>query len=359
VTNVLDRYNALVALQLNDPARLRAATQAAGKVVLARDGRQPTVGNEVLWGVRDCLSGAILLARSLLAATADDRAPLLTAVKEALAVPIVGGIADGQPSVRNAIAQALPDVPHQLCQFPYLQAAATLVSEADRHAKQELKKRLRGVRPIARAGAEQDNPAATLVGGDAVAIRSALSDEGLAPLDGPGLRLQERLSQIQRSMQAMAQKGIASAADQTAPTGRASIGRDRRAVGANPTRRHTGLAGGDGAQHWGGTASRPGAGRLPAGATTDGTGEATRWHAGRCADARPEGDAQLRAGVVPLRYASGHPAHKSWTGAVLRAASSSRAPYDWAETGDARHGVAWPSAPDNECRQPAAALDGR
>jgi hypothetical protein len=207
VTNVLDRDDALVALQLNDPARLRAATQAAGKVVLARDGLQPTVGNDVRWGVRDWLSGAFLLARSLLAATADDRAPLLTAVKEALAVPIVGVISDGQPSVCNAIAQALPDVPHQLCQFPYLKAAATLVSEADRHAKQELKKRLRGVRPIARAGAEQDNPAATLVGGDAVAIRSALSDDGLAPLDAPGLRLQERLSQIQRSMQAMAQKG--------------------------------------------------------------------------------------------------------------------------------------------------------
>jgi hypothetical protein len=189
VTNVLDRYDELVALQLNDPARLRAATQAAGKVVLALDGLQPTVGNEVLWGVRDCLSGAMLLARSLLAATADDRAPLLTAVKEALAVPIVGVISDGQPSVRNAIAQALPEVPHQRCQVPYLQEAATLVSEADRHAKQELKKRLRGVRPIARAGAEQDNPAATLVGGDAVAIRSALSDDGLAPLDAPGLRL--------------------------------------------------------------------------------------------------------------------------------------------------------------------------
>ena len=207
MTNVRDRDDALVALQLNDPARLRAATRAAGKVVLARDGLQPTVGNDVRWGVRDWLSGAFLLARSLLAATADDRAPLLTAVKEALAVPIVGGIADGQPSVRNAMAQALPDVPHQRCQVPYLQAAATLVSEADRHAKQERKKRLRGVRPLARAGAEQDTPAATLVGGDAVAIRSALSDDGLAPLDAPGLRLQERLSQIQRSMQALAQKG--------------------------------------------------------------------------------------------------------------------------------------------------------
>jgi hypothetical protein len=40
-----------------------------------------------------------------------------------------------------------------------------------------------------------------------VAIRSALSDDGTALLDAPGLRLQERLSQIQSSMQAMGQKG--------------------------------------------------------------------------------------------------------------------------------------------------------
>ena len=86
MTNVLDRYDELVALQLNDPARLRAATQAAGKVVLALDGLQPTVGNEVLWVVRDCLSGAILLARSLLSATADDLAPLLTAVKGCVSI---------------------------------------------------------------------------------------------------------------------------------------------------------------------------------------------------------------------------------------------------------------------------------
>jgi hypothetical protein len=134
-------------------------------------------------------------------------APLLTAVKEALDVPIVGVILDGQQSVRNAIAQALPDVPHQLCQFHYLKEAATPVYEADRHAKKELKKRVRGVRPIERAVAEQDGPAATLVSGYAVAIRSALSDDGTALLDAPGLRLQERLSQIQSSMQAMGQKG--------------------------------------------------------------------------------------------------------------------------------------------------------
>ena len=45
---------------------------------------------------------------------------------------------------------ALPGVPHQQCHFHYLREAAKPISEADRHAKKELKKRVRGVRPIER-----------------------------------------------------------------------------------------------------------------------------------------------------------------------------------------------------------------
>jgi hypothetical protein len=66
---------------------------------------------------------------------------------------------------------------------------------------------VRGVRPIERALEERDDPAADLVRGYAVAIRSALADDGVAPLDAAGLRLQERLGQVQASMQAMAEKG--------------------------------------------------------------------------------------------------------------------------------------------------------
>ena len=53
------------------------------------------------------------------------------------------------------MAQALSGVPHQLCHFHYLREAAKPIYEADRHAKKELKKRVRGIRPIERQ-AEQD-----------------------------------------------------------------------------------------------------------------------------------------------------------------------------------------------------------
>ena len=58
-----------------------------------------------------------LLARSLLGAREADLVPLLREVADAVVVPIGGVISDGQASVRNAVATALPGVPHQLCQF--------------------------------------------------------------------------------------------------------------------------------------------------------------------------------------------------------------------------------------------------
>src|SRR3982751_5855131 len=123
VTNLLDRYDELLATALTDPRRLRRALKVQGGVILALDGLQPDVGHEVLWVVRDCLSGAVLLARSLVSGTAADLAPLLREVVEAVGVPVAGVISDGQTSIRRAVEQALPGVPHQLCQFHFLREA--------------------------------------------------------------------------------------------------------------------------------------------------------------------------------------------------------------------------------------------
>src|SRR3990170_3831424 len=171
VTNLLDRYDELAALSLAGDQRLQRITGEQGRVVLAIDGLQPDVGHEVLWVIRDCLSGEVLLARSLLSATEKDLAGLLRQVKAALSVSVMGGISDGQQSIRKAGAAALPGVPHQLCQFHYLREAARPIHEADRHAKKELKKRVRGVRPIERAVQERSDAGAQVVRGYCAAVR--------------------------------------------------------------------------------------------------------------------------------------------------------------------------------------------
>lgn len=86
-----------------------------GRAVLAIDGLQPDVGHEVLWVVREVLSGEILCARSLLSSARAELESLLTDVVAALPVPVTGIVSDGQHVIRDAVAAALPGVPHQLC----------------------------------------------------------------------------------------------------------------------------------------------------------------------------------------------------------------------------------------------------
>lgn len=53
-----------------------------------------------------------------------------------------------------------------------------LIYEADRHAKKELKKRVRGVRVIERSVTDADNPVTEVVQGYCQAVRAALTDDG-------------------------------------------------------------------------------------------------------------------------------------------------------------------------------------
>src|SRR5436190_18827219 len=207
VTNLLDRYDELLAVSLTAGERLRGLLASQGRVILAVDGLQPDVGHEVLWVIRDCLSGEVLLARSLLSGTAADLAPLLREVADAVGVPVTGVVSDGQSSIRRAVERALPGVPHQLCQFHFLREAARPVFEADRHAKKELKKQIRGVRRIERAVEDVTDPQADVVRGYCAAVRRAITDDGHPPLAASGLKLKGRLEAVADSLGRVTEKG--------------------------------------------------------------------------------------------------------------------------------------------------------
>jgi len=207
VTHLLERYDELLTLSLTATTRLQRITQAQGRVILALDGLQPDVGHEVLWVLRDCLSGEVLLACSLLSATQPDLAVLLRTVQQTVPVPIVGIVSDGQLSIRGAVAEVFPDVPHQLCHFHYLREAAKPIYDADRHAKKELKKRVRGVRPMERRLEGRSDPEAEVVRGYCAAVRSALTDDGRPPLEASGLKLHARLTAITASLERVEKRG--------------------------------------------------------------------------------------------------------------------------------------------------------
>src|SRR6266851_2786963 len=229
VTHLMHRYEELVTLRIMDHERIKARLQKQGQVILALDGLQPDVGHEVLWVVRDCLSEEILLARPLLSSTQGDLTALLTEVKhllKELAVPVKGVISDGEETIGSAVAFVFPEVPHQLCQFHYLKDAIKPLYEADRHAKTQLKKLVRGVRPLERALEERSDPEAEAIRGYCLAVRSSLTDDGRPKLSASGLKLQQRLTRDSASP-LLVWRGKKSSASPKALASLSSPGRSR------------------------------------------------------------------------------------------------------------------------------------
>lgn len=189
----------------NDP-QVVAQLRAQGGIVLAADGIQPEKGNETLWLFRDVLSGRVLAARNLLSSGSADLAPLVAEIKK-IGVPILGVISDKQSSICLAFEKELPDVPHQLCQYHYLRDLAKPVCEADRKLKKQLKQKVRGIRDVERQVAQKQDDEARITRGYCIALREVLRDDGKYPLEPAGIKLYDKLRQIDASLsRAIAQR---------------------------------------------------------------------------------------------------------------------------------------------------------
>ena len=111
-----------------------------------------------------------------------------------------------RPSERQSRRSFLPSRTSS-ASFHYLREATKAVFEADRHAKKELQKRVRGVRPLERALEGRTDGEAKAIRGYCLAVRSAITDDGRPPLSAPGIRLHERLQSIVTSIERIEEKG--------------------------------------------------------------------------------------------------------------------------------------------------------
>jgi hypothetical protein len=82
-----------------------------------------------------------------------------------------------------------------------LKDVAQPVGEADRHVKNELKKKVRGVRDVERQ-AEQSLTTEAQVGADyGLAMRTVMRDDGQYPLEPPGVQLYQKLPLMAASVE--------------------------------------------------------------------------------------------------------------------------------------------------------------
>lgn len=215
VNRLFDIYGALVSgSHLGDPA-LIGELKKQRVMVLSMDGAEPIKGREPVWFVREITSGLVLAARAMKSCRAEDLVELLEPVRnfsDQHRIPIVGMVSDAEKNIRAAVAKALPDVPHQLCQIHYVKNVAKPLVAEDRGLRRELKKAVRGVAGVHRkirsalVSGEVSSEEAEVLDDLCIAIRSVLKDRGKPPFEPPGLRLYERLVELQNTVVEMARE---------------------------------------------------------------------------------------------------------------------------------------------------------
>jgi hypothetical protein len=210
IERYVGRYQRMVAARQQDPAELAGAYRRSKGLILAIDGLQPEKGHETLYVVREVGQKRVWFAEALLSSNAAEVQRLLARARawvEQLGLAVRCWLSDKQDALVTGIAAEFPGVPHRYCANHFLRDLAKPMLEADSHAKVQLRIKVRGLRTIEREvlaeqAAAPDTAAATDVVLDYCAVvRGILNDDQGGPLQPPGERMAEALSEVRQSLQ--------------------------------------------------------------------------------------------------------------------------------------------------------------
>ena len=233
IAKYIRRYQAMLAVRQQDPEALRREYESVDEIVLSIDGLQPEKGHETLDVVRELTRKRVWFAEALISATNDEVRRLIAQAKawaESLNTTVGLWISDKQDAFVTGIAAEFPGVPHRYCDNHFLRDLAKPVSEADSHAKVQMRRKARAcarsnkpcssvrgrrcrraVRETIRRHRDDDrgagespapgtDPASVVVLDDGAAVaESSMSDQG-GPLQPPGLRMAEALNEVRESI---------------------------------------------------------------------------------------------------------------------------------------------------------------
>lgn len=197
---LIETYMLLITGIKQDKSYLDEVISPEG-IIVSIDGVQPEKGNEVLYILRDVLSGEALRAENLLSSDVESIKRMLQSVID-LGYPILGVISDGQDTIRKSVSGLLPDTPYQLCHYHYLDNVGKGLEEKDRKLKTKLKKELRGISRVERhiekiePGCEKD-----VLKDFAIAIRTTLLENSVYPFDCGGVKVYDRLVDIESALE--------------------------------------------------------------------------------------------------------------------------------------------------------------
>lgn len=231
----IQRYQVMLAARQQDPDSLRRHYQSGDPIILTIDGLQPEKGHETLYVVRELTQKRVWFAEPLISATDAEVQRLIAQARQwavSLGKTVVLWVSDKQDAFVKGIAAEFRNVPHRYCENHFLRDVAKPVLEADSHAKVQMRKKVRGLRQIEqavlkdkRASTDPDrtsndlqaplpvstesvnakvaevDSASEVVLAYCTAVRGILNDDQGGPLEPPGLRMADALSEVRESIQ--------------------------------------------------------------------------------------------------------------------------------------------------------------
>jgi hypothetical protein len=236
IEHYVGRYQRLLAARQQDPGQMAYAYRQTKGLILTIDGLQPEKGHETLYVVRELSQKRVWFAQALLSSNAAEVRRLLAQARawvERLGLPVRCWISDKQDAFVTGIAAEFSDVPHRYCSNHFLRDLAKPMLDADSHAKVQMRKKVRGLREIEREvlaeqaadttttavppvdaaptdAAPTDAAPTDAAPADATsdvaldycaAVRGILNDNHGGPLQPPGERMAEALSEVRQSLQ--------------------------------------------------------------------------------------------------------------------------------------------------------------
>ena len=214
VEQYVRRAQQMVAPRRHDPDEFHKGYQGAKGLVLSIDGLQPEKGHEPLYVVREIGRKRVWFAPSGLSNTAAERKHVFERAEtmaDELGVPVRCRVSDKPRALVRGIAQVFAGGPHRYGDDHFLRDLAKPMLEADRHAKVQMRKRVRGRRKI-EPGVEAPQPGPETVATTAVvsssnvtrdfcaAVRGLLNDNTGGPLHPPGERMGEARIEVREAI---------------------------------------------------------------------------------------------------------------------------------------------------------------
>lgn len=136
IRNIMDEIDCYLTHQIDDKTKKIVSKQ--GKILLSLDGQQPEDGEDALWLFVDLLSNRVLDIKLLRSA---DHVTLYKCVDNILReydAELIGLLSDKQGSIVKMHDKYFPNIPHQYCQFHFLQNIWNFLEVKDSHMQMKL-----------------------------------------------------------------------------------------------------------------------------------------------------------------------------------------------------------------------------